>query len=135
MSRPIKYSTAVIAKEKNYDEGVWNCFKDNGKLIDYSRNINPYKNDGKFYSAPTQSKLQKWLREKHNFHPYIVPVGLLPIDGVEKWKIANIRDLTLKTEEDLGGILLRRRRNEENYFDTYEDALEEALKQMLELIK
>lgn len=65
---PITFDTAKLAKEKGFDVGVWDCYNAKGKVIDYSRNIYPYTNDGKFYSCCSQDLLHKWLREKHNIY-------------------------------------------------------------------
>lgn len=67
----ISFETAKLAKEKGFNE---ECYLTYGKILkeycifksDYSETnseVNKYT-----YSAPTQSLLQKWLREKHKIH-------------------------------------------------------------------
>ena len=61
-----------------------------------------------FYSAPTQSELQKWLRDKHNI-------------------------LVLIDRGDKPYITFQHNRSKED-FDTYEEALEKGLQEALKLI-
>jgi hypothetical protein len=58
----ILFDTSKLAKEKGltYDE-VGQSYRSNGEFT-YGRN------DEHFYPAPTQSVLQKWLREKKQFY-------------------------------------------------------------------
>lgn len=68
----ISFKTAKLAKEKGFD---WECrylYKseigwEEGQGVDY--NWNSFNS----YSAPTQSSLQKWLREEHNILVYVDP--------------------------------------------------------------
>lgn len=76
------------------------------------------------YSAPTQSLAQRWLREKHNFHICIYnnAAGY----GYEITKADNGTHIVndLDTGPNAGGK-----------WDTYEEALEEGLREALKLIK
>ena len=80
----ITFETAKLAKEKGFNWNVLHSYRD-GKLDyeDYFRgtidemyfNANG-KNRTKFkeiISTPTQSLLQKWLREEHNILVYVDP--------------------------------------------------------------
>ena len=67
------------------------------------------------FSAPTQSLLQKWLREKHKIHLVITPT----IEGYFTCKLLDIR-LT-PAREDVCSI----------DFDTYEQALEAGIQKAL----
>lgn len=69
------------------------------------------------YETPTQSLLQKWLREKHGIDLWIIPV----VNGFNKWYEIRAINIEIKISA------LR--------FDYYEEALEEALHQALLLIK
>ena len=66
-------------------------------------------------SAPTQSLLQRWLREKHNIHIRIYRNE----DGLDKY--------TFNFDNPYKRSL--------NWYDTYEKALEAGLLQALKLIK
>lgn len=102
----ISFETAKLAKEKGFD---W-------KNIE----ILEVKSKSAFLDSTTQSLLQKWLREVHNIHLSIWYNNL-----TEKWRIDYIRNI--KTDHDFT--------TNEDEFDTYELALEESLKQALNLIK
>jgi len=59
----ISFTVAKLAKEKGFNEVSDGCFDKNGKK--YS-GMNHKNEIGKgVFSAPTQSLLQKWLREKY----------------------------------------------------------------------
>lgn len=84
----ISFETAKLAKEKGFDEFTFWVYKYSGKLYLHTRRnycSNPknkfkhserglIKNSAMLnakierFSAPTQSLLQKWLREKYNIH-------------------------------------------------------------------
>jgi len=68
-------------------------------------------------SAPTQSLLQKWLRDNHKIHTTITSVSQ------ESWMFR----VTLKGQTLNNGIY-------EEDFDTYEEALEISLQEALKLI-
>ena len=92
MDQIISKQTAILAKELGFREKCIYCYCNNGE---YS--VNEY-SDGSGYgveiddlvfdyngmytdrfSAPSQSSLQKWLREKHNIH---VMIG---VDDLDWW--------------------------------------------------
>jgi len=73
MPEIIKIETAKLAKEKDFDEPVVSFFENGNEALlsdGNASNINSvyWKVEGtsEWYSAPTQSELQKWLRDKHN---------------------------------------------------------------------
>lgn len=116
----ISYETAVLAKEKGFNEFCEYYITESS--VEYQEGA-AFKNEYGYVTAPTQSLLQRWLREVH----YIVVESNykcvndrwafyfnLMIMGYTSW-------LTFDT--DLKG------------FTTYEEALEEGLKQALNLIK
>ena len=118
MEELITFETAKLAKEKGFPQNK-------------KRMIGKYREDGniqrggpcaavcdtnkEWFNAPTQSLLQKWLREKHNI--YINPQASNSIDS---WF-----DIYYKHECIM----------EKDMFRTYEDALEKGLIEALKLIK
>lgn len=119
----VSFETAKLLKEKGFDE-VWcnhiYCIgyntipEDNGLLeCDWRNNVK-----GQFHLAlaPTQSLAQKWLREKHNIDIIITSAilgyGYLIYNRYPPKNIANNK-----------------------VFQSYEDALEEGLKEGLNLIE
>ena len=102
----ISFETAKLAKEKGFQELT--------HKIDWV--------DNERYCIPTQSLLQKWLREKHDIHI------IVKVFGNSK---SNLR--TYATDIFLiGNKLITGRRKVEN---TYEEALETALFEALKLIE
>jgi hypothetical protein len=68
----ISFETAKLAKEKGFDgicDYLWN-FPRSNKLETCKHKNSELNKDKAWYSAPTQSLLQKWLREKHSIHVY-----------------------------------------------------------------
>lgn len=88
------------------------------KALLENRNWKHYNN----FSAPTQSLLQKWLREKHNLHTEVYYVKL-PFQN-PKYRVCVVMEG--------GGISDGYELEEE--FKTYEEALEQAITQTLNLI-
>lgn len=92
----ISFETAILAKEKKFNISCRYCTCNNVQL-------------------PTQSLLQKWLREVHNIEVYVTPVKEITNDfKYYQWMIHTISF----------GI-----------HDTYEKALEAGLIEALKLIK
>lgn len=113
----VTFETAKLAKEKGFDLKTQSyygrCFPETEFEI-FCDNLDVFGGDFSCY-APTQSLLQKWLREKHSIDIII-------------------------TSKVLGyGYLLYKRyppKNITNHsiFETYEQALEAALLEALEII-
>jgi len=117
----ISYETAVLAKEKGFDEcGI--SFYLRSKLI----SDNPISNKRfrqpleDIAEAPTQSLLQKWLRDQK------VLVEVSPIDGWDSWSY------NITMEDAMSPFFIAHQCNEE--YETYEHALEEGLKKALDLM-
>jgi len=117
----ISFETAKLAKEKGFD--IIPRFGHEASLYDKKSNHVYYSNYGFMYSglnegyisAPTQSLLQKWLREIYGIHIQIVKHG-------------NMWDYII--EEDKTPI------NHNDYMSiSYEKALELSLQEALKLIK
>jgi hypothetical protein len=143
----ISFETAKLAKEKGFDWKVIYGYNTLQKIEDivntdyapdlkyqYS-NINQYNISDKeketesdwerwlIYSAPTQSFLQKWLREIHDMHIHITlnQFGYGYMYAIMKIKPA---ECIVYLQGGAAHKLL-----------VYEDALEEGLQRMLNLIK
>ena len=127
----ISFETAKLAKEKGFKIPTKVMYKGNEKSYGHNNEwgIDEQRLDGKFpytnqqwYSIPTQSFLQKWLREKHKIHIY-----LFPLDN-GKWGFENNSILT-----NLDYIFVNYMYKGKEY-NSYEEALEFALLGALKLI-
>ena len=109
----ISLETAKLARKKGFKEGCLHYYQ-NG-IVETDGCYNHYNMcKGNICSAPTQSLLQRWLREKKGLHITV------PFDNNEFWwQIKNLANGDSEYGEALG-------------FDTYELALEDALKYALE---
>ena len=139
----ISFETAKLTKEKSFDEKVYREYDKSGYLRCTSKSadvvLGPYDELLKSteYPAPTQSLLQRWLREVHNCFIDILPHR----DGDSKnkqWK--NKEDVFWTVEVDYYGknfeIKLTNNADFTQHFNkSYEEALEIGLYQALKLIK
>ena len=133
----ISYETAKLAKEKGFDEKVYREYDKSGYLRCTSKSadvvLGPYDELLKSteYPAPTQSLLQRWLREVHNIE---VLISRIPPEAVlaDKNKGKNI----LKNYNCYIWNLNSNPRiaNNGTFLDIYEEALEIGLYQALLLI-
>lgn len=126
----ISFETAKLAKEKGFDirtKGYYNngIYKNTGSEIGQYHSFTngiPDTNDNGICLAPTQSLLQKWLREKHQINCeaqslYDERSGLIKYESCifsQKFK----EEFTLDVKE-------------EDVFLTYEEALEDCLQEAL----
>jgi hypothetical protein len=112
----ISFNTAKLAKEKGFSSGSANHYENDGQ-IQYTRGYysNSFIEDGEIlFEAPTQSLLQKWLRDEHKISMEISG------SGRTYFAIAGGKDV----------------KNKEDYrFTSYELALEKGLATALKLIK
>jgi hypothetical protein len=90
--RLVSFETAVLAKKKGFNEMSTNLWKNPTGLATLCKGVMWYNNrkgeDGRelpAYSAPTQSLLQRWLREIHNIHVIVTHFTNQPIDN-ELWE-------------------------------------------------
>ena len=120
----ISFETAVLAKEKGFKIPTPVMYKGNERSYGHNNEwgIDEKRLDGEFpyrnqqwYSIPTQSGLQKWLREKHNIH--LIAYKNINIDGY---------DWCFITTDGITNI---------NSYKTYEEALEVGLQEALKLVK
>ena len=134
----IDFQAAKLAKEKGFKIQCEKCFvlhSDSGGIIgDY--NINDAYGDVEFECyQPTQSLLQRWLREKHNievnahvnFYNKSAKLGYYyMIDVFDENNIHDGKDHDFEQMNLIGDA---------KGFDTFEQALEVALTEGLKLIK
>ena len=121
----ISFEIAKLAKEKGFDEWCANGYNIHSTVDKHKLQEIKNKNSGVMYiSAPTQSLLQKWLREKHKIHVSAFPV--VP----ERWycSLSYITNDGLKT-------VIGAPYNPKNALGSYEEALEKALLEALTLVK
>ena len=113
----ISYKIAKLAKEKGFNIEI-NQYWCNGIISDnFQQNVDWNNIAESHISAPTQSLLQKWLREKHNISILIFSY----LDGkLNAFEIVDINKCI--NEFDI---------IHKQLFDTYEKALEQALKEAL----
>ena len=111
----ITYKTAVLAKEKGFDLDIFSRYNKDGIIIYSSLLDDEYR---QLAPAPTQSLLQRWLREEHKIFVYCIPKGFIKGNGREVIRWGN-------------NISLRKGK----YSTTYELALEQGLIEALNLIE
>ena len=127
----ISFETAKLAKELGFNEDCsyyWNTSKHNDITGSDRHWLDQFKNDRGYpdafynineFKAPEQSSLQKWIRENHDIHIYVIAMKY----GFRLFVSAKgNRNLQAYTEEKC-------------FYVTYEQALEDGLKKALEKIK
>ena len=142
----VEFETAKLAKEKGFNEKCLYNYKSNGIIADWDEldyvesNYNTIPEyiftansecANGYITAPTQTLLQKWLREEHFMWVEITLFG----DGVGT--MCMIKSANLKDREDDNSRIVRvdkvvdismYTRLEFNYEKTLEKGLQEALK-------
>ncbi len=125
----ITFETAKLAKEKGFDELTLNLYVVDPDVRTVKANNNGRTNsnyierkDYKVYSRPTQSLLQKWLRDKHFIYVSVIPSY---IGNDFKKRLYFELSFNKYIRQVLGS----------GYKETYEEALEEGLIEALKLIK
>jgi len=152
----VEIETAKLLREKGFDIGVWGSYtlyhEDNehqhdGKsgpfgwkkgeietstswfktnsIADFSNKLYTQ------YPAPTQSLLQKWLREEYSFEVFVIPAHSIE-DGVlvKSYRVWIPIDRNAK-----GGKVLLDENSVMLSFTNYEEALENGLQEALKLIE
>lgn len=118
----VSFEVAKLANIRGFDYNIYNRgdsdYTENGDLLNET--------DERYYQqvlfpAPTQNLLQKWLREVHNIDIIIAPVGNYAFVTTGYYYEIPLSKEGTNIESDS--------------FKTYEEALEEGLKQALTLIK
>lgn len=125
----INFETAKLAKKKKFKSDTFPIYFTDGTVCTnanhYLDNLRKTKNKKKVaFAASTQSLLQKWLREKHNLHIYISTTPRFDTMQGNKYK-AQIATPFEPFKWNTGKYYLA---------DTYEEVLEQALQQALNLI-
>lgn len=128
----ISFETAKLAKEKGFDGYCYDCFNSYGCLnsngwceyIQDNDTILPFKSSAlkkEDFLRPTQSLLQKWLREVHE-------IEVNPAQSFTKGGIKMQYNISVESYKynHLGKYI---------YGNTYEEALEIGLQEALKLIK
>lgn len=113
------YETAMLAKEKGFDENVFKnsfCYDKNGN---WKNTIDVIKEERIF--APTQALLQKWLREKHDIYVTV------DVDITLSWVY---RIGSLHPQASYIGAYIQ----SEYVFSVFEEALDEGLIEALKLV-
>ena len=118
----ISFDTAKLAKDKGFKGDVTHFYEldtiGNNQLLKLP--IIPHDHQQEVFQAPTQSLLQKWLREVHN----------TPI-----WVKAHLESETKEIIYWVQGIGYDGSWTSTYWFKTYEEALEKGLQESLKLIK
>lgn len=148
----VTLETAKLLKEKGFNERTLFAYKNNGNLYqDFNRirlsynslpvpelceNFCACESDNPCYkcgtavyltSAPNQSFAQKWLREIRGVYVYVEPViG-------KRWKLS-FCDFNVPTEESDWMENEINKGNGYKVYDTYEEALEAGIQEVLKLI-
>jgi hypothetical protein len=122
----VSYETAKLAKEKDFNipqEHFYNA--GSGWKLQSDSLLRT--GDDNFIEAPTQSLLQRWLREKHNLQ---IVIDCFWEDTSHTnycyvcWVLYREDEIHQEDEE----------LEDEDYFNTYEQALEQGLQESLKLI-
>lgn len=156
----VSYEVARLLEKKGFNETCYACYEYfesgvtlyRGWMFEYKGN--PVHNSSERIKCPTLQMAMKWLREVHNIDIDInACCGMLGIRCysayVSTYKPYKLTDIDKKfglTEDDVKHRLVQSKRNTRipskseiipahEYFDTYEKAVEAAIKYCLNLIK
>ena len=128
----VGFKVAAMAKEKGFGLNVLYYYDGSNMIASQSDGVFDFKNynlhkGSTFKSAPTQSLLQNWIREKYQLQAQVEPIEIRQISSKpDSFKYYGKVKL-------LGTI--SNSWVSESAFDNYEEALEYTLKNALELIK
>ena len=116
----VSFDTAVLLKEKGFDVPTREHYYSNGIMSSVITEYNQWNDNSDMFSAPTQQLTMRWLRETTN---YELNVFCTEVDENFKrgysYDIYNVIDVEEKSYQEHG-------------FNTYEEAVEAALKCCLE---
>lgn len=120
----ILLETAISAWQKGFDPQCWEYYYNgelrSGVLDNGPQKWNSYPEYAGAIAATSQSLLQRWLREKHGIHVWLIPAE---VDKTYRAYVGH-------------GIKLDLLKNLfTDSFTTYEQALEKGLQEALKLIK
>ena len=128
----VTFETAKLAKDKGFNKILCKfCFV-KGHLLHKKLFVKNLHREGQdFYVAPTQSLLQRWLREEHNISVDITTDAFTnDTDNTYVYQCV-VWEGVIDKEIMLSKVNL----SHEFYEDTYEQALETGLFEALKLIK
>ena len=145
----ISFQTATLAKEKGFDGYCLYAYQETktghptDAAIDFTGNLYFTKEDlynaeentsCLHYLAPTQSLLQKWLREVHNIILYVY------YESEDADTMVYAYTICTESGDEYAPVHIRWQRKESwvmhtGYWSTYEEALERGLQEALKLIK
>lgn len=128
----ISFETAKLAKEKGYIhpnarlgrfgyfiEHICESYNESGDIRRVMRKY--YNPENPHYLAPYQEELREWLRNKHNLHIVIIPT----IENYWTYKIITLAgDIEQPPYKEVCA----------SDYNTYEEALEAGLQEMLSVI-
>ena len=123
----ISKETAVLAKEKGFNEETYDYFNQNGECETslekeyFNKGIHTSENIITI-SCPTQSLLQKWLREKHRI--YIMVYVMEDSDGIIYYEFGLKQVVNWLSDKSCKPAK----------FNTYEEALEFGLQKALTFV-
>ena len=119
----VSFETAKLLKEKGFDVSCYGRYSVRSKEF-HLDTTKPCNNGGiSQYSAPSQQMAMKWLREVHNIHIQIM------LDGWALGSHSGFYILLMRMDNDFE---LLNPLDDEVFFETYEEAVEAALKYCLE---
>ena len=118
----ISYETAKLAKEKEFPQNFWMEMYNLTQSLGIGTGVAI--EDSRFISAPTQSLLQKWLRDVHKLHIVMIPTPI----GNWTYKVIDV-------QIDPSNVIVRPPYSGVcgDDFSSYEDALEAGLVALLNL--
>lgn len=119
LNQLVEYITAKLAYDKNYPIACNVIYEEDKRTV---KHID-------FYKLPTQTELQRWLREVHG-----IQLDIKSVYSSEIWKY-KCRIRTNHIGLVKGKQILKYEFPDNPYFDTYEDALEAGLTNGLKLIE
>lgn len=125
----VGYEVAKLLKEKGFDECCEAYYEDGRFCWVWNDGRCRNTDNPKYVSCPTQALAMKWLREVHNVHVSVNPI----VDYVEDADGHKYEDNVYWAFEFINSVSGRFIELTDNdyQFDTYEDAVEAALKDCL----
>ena len=134
----VSFKTAKVAKEKGFDWECSNYFQDSSRAgvfkIDSinNRTIDELHVEDSgcviFYAVPTQSLLQRWLREKYKIFINV------EINSNEEYRVTVFK-IIIAFKDTFNRATFDNNQYSESRYKTYEEALEKGLQEALKLIK
>ena len=134
----VSFETAKLLKEKGFNEPIQHFYKIDSKELYRGTVFTNTQIGDKFYNAPTLQMAMKWLREVHNIDINIdAAVGMLGVKVyvplISTYK--PLKDAPSKVHQIKRGIYYKDDKGvipALQYFDSYEEAAEAAIKYCLE---